>query len=181
MKTLIIYSSQTGFTKQYSEWIAQDTGATLLPIKEAKKKELSFFNEYDTIVYGGWIMGANLIDKEWFAGKVSAIKESFGTNKKFAAFVVGGSPVYSPDIPGVLDRAVPNDLKSDVATFYFQGGLNYGKMNFMSRMIMKAFAKGLGKKPDLSDADKEMAKLLQGDFDHTDRNYIKAIVEYINS
>ena len=33
MKTIIIYSSNTGFTEQYAKWIAEETDAKLLTIK----------------------------------------------------------------------------------------------------------------------------------------------------
>ena len=42
MKTLIIYTSQTGFTKKYSEWIAERTKADILTLKEAQKKEVLY-------------------------------------------------------------------------------------------------------------------------------------------
>ena len=39
MKTLVIYSSRTGFTKRYAEWIAERTQGDLLELKDAKKKD----------------------------------------------------------------------------------------------------------------------------------------------
>ena len=38
MKTLVIYTSQTGFTKKYAEWISTRLNADMLTIQEAKKK-----------------------------------------------------------------------------------------------------------------------------------------------
>ena len=51
MRTVIIYNSQTGFTKRYAEWIAEETGADCLELSIAKKKDLSI---YETIIFGGW-------------------------------------------------------------------------------------------------------------------------------
>ena len=51
MKTIIIYTSQTGFTKKYAEWIAQDTAGELMTLKEAEKKPDTFFASFDTIIY----------------------------------------------------------------------------------------------------------------------------------
>ena len=39
MKTLIIYTSQTGFTKKYAQWIADEMSADIYDLKDAKKKE----------------------------------------------------------------------------------------------------------------------------------------------
>ena len=57
MKTLIIYHSQTGFTAKYAQWMAEATGADRVELKEAKKKDLKFFDSYDKIIYGGWPWG----------------------------------------------------------------------------------------------------------------------------
>lgn len=38
MKTLVVYTSQTGFTKRYAEWIAKRTQAVVIELEEAKKK-----------------------------------------------------------------------------------------------------------------------------------------------
>ncbi len=41
MKTIVIYNSQTGFTKRYAEWITEATGADLLELSTAKKKDMT--------------------------------------------------------------------------------------------------------------------------------------------
>ena len=38
MKTIVIYNSQTGFTKRYAEWIAEAAGADCLELSVAKRK-----------------------------------------------------------------------------------------------------------------------------------------------
>ena len=38
MKTIVIYTSQTGFTKRYAEWIAEATGLTALNYRLQKRK-----------------------------------------------------------------------------------------------------------------------------------------------
>lgn len=69
MKTIIIYSSQTGFTKQYATWLAEDLGAELLTIVQAKKKSEEYFADADAIIYGGWAMGGRAYDRMKFPYK----------------------------------------------------------------------------------------------------------------
>ena len=38
MKTIVIYNSQTGFTKRYAEWIAEEAGADCLALSDAKRR-----------------------------------------------------------------------------------------------------------------------------------------------
>lgn len=51
MKTIVIYNSQTGFTKRYAGWIAEAAGADCLELSAAKRRSLE---SYDAIVFGGW-------------------------------------------------------------------------------------------------------------------------------
>ncbi|MCR4928580.1 MAG: flavodoxin domain-containing protein, partial [Lachnospiraceae bacterium] len=56
MKTLVVYTSQTGFTQRYAEWLAEEMNADIINLKEAQKKEATFFDSYEAIIYGGWAM-----------------------------------------------------------------------------------------------------------------------------
>lgn len=61
MKTLIIYTSQTGFTKRYAEWIAEKMSGELLDLRDAQKKSDDYFKDFDAICYGGWAMAGSLV------------------------------------------------------------------------------------------------------------------------
>ena len=51
MKTLIIYTSQTGFTKKYAEWLAERTGGDVLELKEAKKVYVDKNTDYSELAH----------------------------------------------------------------------------------------------------------------------------------
>ncbi len=36
MRTLVIYNSQTGFTRRYAEWIVEELKCDIMPFAEAK-------------------------------------------------------------------------------------------------------------------------------------------------
>ena len=175
MKTLIIYSSQTGFTERYAKWIGQELHADLLPIKEAKKRSDDSFLGYDAIIYGGWSMGGRIVDVEWFLGKASSWKE-----RKLAIYGVGATPWDAPEIPEFLASIVNEEQKKYINVFYCPGGLDYSKMNFFCKIMMKMFAKSMNKKDGLSDYEKQKAEALLTSFDSSDRKYIQPIVAYVN-
>ncbi|WP_196808691.1 flavodoxin domain-containing protein [Butyrivibrio sp. AC2005] len=66
MKTLVIYTSQTGFTKRYAQWLADRVGADLIDLKEAQKKGTDYFEAYGAICYGGWAMAEKVVKSKWF-------------------------------------------------------------------------------------------------------------------
>lgn len=51
MKTIVIFNSQTGFTRRYAEWIAEATGADFMELSLAKQKDLT---AYEAVIFGGW-------------------------------------------------------------------------------------------------------------------------------
>ncbi|MBR0085477.1 MAG: hypothetical protein IJL97_02895 [Lachnospiraceae bacterium] len=63
-KSIVIYTSKRGSTKQYAEWIAEDLECRALPLSDAAGINLY---EYDCIIYGGWIRGSGIVDFDKFA------------------------------------------------------------------------------------------------------------------
>lgn len=174
MKTLIIYTSQTGFTKRYAEWIAKRVQGEILELDEAKRKKDNYFDAYDNIVYGGWAMAGGLVQSKWFLSRAAAWKD-----KRLGIFCVGASPMDNPDVEISLHNMLDDSQREYIKAFYCQGGLNYSKMKTTSKLAMKAFASMLGKKKDASDKEKTMAEMISHSYDISDEKYIEPIVEYL--
>ncbi|MBR5386138.1 MAG: flavodoxin [Clostridiales bacterium] len=174
MKTLIIYTSQTGFTKKYAEWLAQKTGGDMLELKEAQKKDDAFFTGYEAIVYGGWVMAASVVKVKWFLNKAASWK-----GKKLAVFCVGGSPNDNPDIEGMLKNMMTDEQREYIKAFYCQGGFNYERMNAPSRLAMKMFVSALKKKKDPTEEEKIMTQMVATSYDISDEKYLEPIVDYL--
>ena len=174
MKALIIYNSQTGFTARYAQWMAEATGATSIGLKEAKKKKAAFFDDYDTIVYGGWVMGGNVSKLKWFEQHLADWK-----NKRLAVFAVGASPAESEMVAEFMEKTFGGSQWSGVAGFYCQGGLNYDRMSAPNRMLMKMLKKSLDGTPDKTEQEIEMAKMIGSSYDISDRRYAQPVIDWI--
>ncbi len=176
MKTLIIYTSQTGFTKRYAQWLADRVNGDLLEFKDAQKKSDDFFAGYDAICYGGWAMAGNIVKGKWFLGKAVNWKD-----KRLAMFCVGGSPNDSPDIDVFLQNTLTEEQKKYIKLFYCQGGFNYEKMKAPSRIAMKMFVSALRKKKDTTEEEKMAIEKMSSSYDVSDIKYIEPIVEYLEA
>ena len=174
MKTLIIYTSQTGFTKKYSEWLAQKTGGDLMDLKEAQKKDDTFFAGYEAIVYGGWVMAASVVKVKWFLYKSASWK-----GKKLAVFCVGGSPNDNPDVEVMLKNMLTDEQREYIKAFYCQGGFNYERMNAPSRLAMKMFVSALKKKKDPTEEEKIMTQMVATSYDISDEKYLEPVIDYL--
>lgn len=174
MNVLVIYTSQTGFTKRYAEWLSSKMNGDLLNLQDAKKKKEDFFEKYDAIVYGGWAMAGSVVGVKWFYDKAVKWK-----NKKLVVFCVGASPEANPDVDKFLNTSLTEEQKGYIKLFYCQGGLDYSKMKAPSKLAMKAFTKMLKSKKDANQTEKDMAKMIESSYDISDQKYVDPIVEYL--
>ncbi|MBP3809350.1 MAG: flavodoxin [Clostridiales bacterium] len=174
MKTLIIYTSQTGFTKKYADWLAQKTGGDLLDLKDAQKKNDAFFEDYEAIVYGGWVMAASVVKVKWFLNRAASWK-----GKKLAIYCVGGSPNDNPDVEVMLKNMLTDEQREYIRAFYCQGGFNYERMNAPSRLAMKMFVSALKKKKDPTEEEKIMTEMVAKSYDISDEKYLEPVIKYL--
>ena len=169
MKTVVIYHSQTGFTKRYAQWIAEAAKADCFDFSNAKKKNL---DSYDTIIFGaGGISKLN-----WFKSNVEK-----WSNKRLIVFCVGASPIENPDVALALKQNFDKPELKNVHAFYCPGGLNYEKMPTPSKLMMKLFIKTLKKKKDKTEEEETMIKMISSSYDISDKKYIEPILECLNN
>ena len=172
MKTLVIYTSQTGFTKRYAEWLADEMSADIFDLKGVQKREEAFFAAYDAIVYAGWCMAGSVVKVKWFLGRAEGWKE-----KRLAVVCVGGSPNDSPDVETALKNMLSDEQRRYIKAFYCQGGFAYEKMNAASKLAMKLFVSALKRKTD--EKSRQMAEFVSKSYDISDKKYIEPIVSYL--
>lgn len=169
MKTIVIYNSQTGFTKRYAEWIAKEAGADCLELSAAKKKDLA---AYEAIIFGSWACAGSISKIRWFKENIRR-----WADKKLIVFCVGGGPADSPEIDIALKRNFSGQEQEKVKTFYCPGGFNYEKMSAPSKLMMKMFIKTLKAKKDKTEEEQIMIKMISSSYDISDKKYIEPILQ----
>ena len=169
MKTIVIYHSQTGFTKRYAQWIAEATGADCLELSAAKKKNM---DAYKAIIYGGWACAGSISKLGWFKSNMDK-----WTDKKLIAFCVGASPIESPDIDQLLKQNFNESELKRVGVFYCPGGLNYERMSAPSKFMMKMLIKTLKAKKNKTESEQEMIRMISASYDTSDKKYIEPILK----
>ena len=160
MKTIIVYESKTGFTERYARWAAEELGCECILLKNASKDKLA---GYDRVIFGGWIM-ANMISglpKLREMGVVPAV-----------VFAVGASPAFEEVLTQIREQ---NQLR-ETPFFYFEGGIDFNKLGFVQRMMLKTMKKMTEKKKDMTRQEAAIVQLLAGNFDHTDRGQLEGML-----
>lgn len=168
MKLAILYHSQTGFTRQYVDWIAEKTHADCYSLTEAIKADLS---ACDVLLLGSWMHAGSI----YKLNKLAAIAQKY-PQKPVLLFCTGASPIASPDSQKALE-AGSQLLKIDPAlTFYCPGGLNYDQMSPGNRLLMKAFASMVKAKKNKTEDEKLMSEMIVSSYDISDSKAIEPIL-----
>lgn len=171
MKTIVVYTSKTGFTETYGNWIAQELKCEAIRYKELNKDKLQGI---DTIIYGGGIMAGRV------AGLDKVKKADYIKGKNLIVFATGGT---SKDATEIINKMKKDNLSEDeqkkIPFYYFQGGINYEKMGFLSKTLLKAMAKSLEKKANRTNEETGMMEVLKKSNDNSNREYIKELVQYV--
>jgi len=135
MKTLILYASKTGVTETCATYIKEKLGhATLV---NTKKETIDDISIYDQIVIGTPIYVSQSMKS--INSFVANHKEVLLT-KDLYLFTCGAEATKEPRF--FLDVTYGEDICNHATMIsYFGTELRYQKMDFFSRMIMKAIAK----------------------------------------
>jgi flavodoxin len=174
MKTAVIYTSQTGFTKKYATWLSERTNAELYDLKDVQKKDDSFFATYDAIVYAGWFSAGKVVKANWFFDKAVNWKD-----KTLAVIGVGAGEIDDEQTKKAMDTLLTAEQSEYIRAFYCQGGLSYENMNAPTRVVMKMFANSIKNKKNATEKEKKMGEMFARSFDATDIKFLDPVVRYL--
>lgn len=164
MKTIIVYKSQTGFTKRYALWLQEELKCECESIGYVKKETLK---DYDCVIYGGGLMAkkVNGLDK---------IKKYVHQN--LILFATGATPQNATDVIEEIKQNNLSALGYDVPFYYFEGGIHYEDMGFFSKKMLKLMYKSLEKKDNRTDEETGVMEALRHSYDGTKKEYIQQLI-----
>lgn len=130
MKTLILYKSKHGSTKEYAEYLNQNIkNSDLVNIESFSKDSLS---EYDSIILGS----------ATYMGQIQILKELIDMwesikDKKVSLFAVG---LIDPDAQGsqITYNNIPENIRGQIKYIKVPGRLNLRKLNIFEKLVSRA-------------------------------------------
>ena len=166
MKT-IVYTSNTGYTKQYAEMLGESLSLDVLSLDDAMVR----LSDGDEIIYFGWLMagfvaGYNKAKKKYKIDSVCAV--GMGAN---------GSQIEE------IRRS--NKISADTPVFVLQGGLDMPRLNpifrFMMKIVTKSILKDMEAKADrIPDEDNIIDMIKNGGSYVRKENLIPVINFYLS-
>lgn len=175
MKSLIIYGSQYGTAKAYATKLSEITEIPCISYENIKD-----IKDYEQIIYfGGGV----------YAGGVKGLKNTFrllkNSNIKTILVTVGLADVNNKEntnnIKASLEKQLEKDIYKNSLIFHLRGGIDYSKLNFKHKTMMKMLYHSLKNKPieSLTQEDKALIETYNTKVDFVDYDSLKQIVEVI--
>jgi len=175
-KTLVVYHSKYGHTKKYAQWLAEELKADICNGKKLKRHLLS---EYSAILFGssmyaGTNKAASLIVKHFEQMK----------DKKVLLFTCGLADVnIELNIIGInktLDKIITPEIRKKIKIFHIRGGIDYNKLSFLHKIMMKMPYSKILKKPEneRTEEDRDFLATYGQTIDFSDKKMLEPIIQY---
>ncbi len=131
MSDIIIYGSHYGTTKQYAEELSRRTNIEAIPFKNVRE-----INNYDKIIYLGGLYAGGVL------GMSKTLKKLNMTSSKTIILVTIGlaDPTDEKNIDNIRNNIkiqIPKEIFEKAKIFHLRGGIDYSKLNFDHKSIMK--------------------------------------------
>ncbi|MCL2518803.1 MAG: flavodoxin domain-containing protein, partial [Oscillospiraceae bacterium] len=113
-----------------------------------------------------------------FIHRLKIMKSSFPG--KLIVAVTGATPAAAENVINKIwaENFTPDELAT-IPHFYLQSGLNYDKMGFLDRAIMKLVAKMVSGTQGDSEVETGAVQAMAGSHDISSREFITPLVEYV--
>ena len=131
MSDIIIYGSHYGTTKQYAEELSRRTNIEAIPFKNVRE-----INNYDKIIYLGGLYAGGVL------GMSKTLKKLNMTSSKTIILVTIGlaDPTDEKNIDNIRNNIkiqIPKEIFEKAKIFHLRGGIDYSKLNFAHKTMMK--------------------------------------------
>ena len=132
MNSIIVYGSHYGTTKRYAEELSKRTNIKVISFKKINQQ----INDYDNIIYLGGLYAGGVLGMSKTLKKLNNI-----SNKKILIATVGLSDptdeVNKNNIRNNIKNQIPKEVLEKAKIFHLRGGIDYSKLNFAHKTMMK--------------------------------------------
>ena len=158
--TAIVYTSNTGHTRQYALLLGKQIGLPVYSLEEAN----SHLSGGSPVIYLGWV-------------HASHVKGYSAAARRFAVCAVCGVGLCDT---GTLISEVrkATAIAEDIPLFTLQGGIDRSRLKGMDKLMISLLAKGLAAQKQRSAQDERMLELLSKDESYVSPENLAEVVQW---
>lgn len=135
MNGIIIYKSQNGCTKQYAEWLSQETGLQTVHVKKVKKQDIELA---DTVVVGSAVINFSPTLKKWMHKRKELL-----LSKKLFMFTTSGAAGSDPNLLKAYKNDFDDSWQANMTYVPLSGRFILKKLPWILQFIMKQVQKSM--------------------------------------
>ncbi|WP_312642231.1 flavodoxin domain-containing protein [Hydrogenoanaerobacterium sp.] len=173
---VVVYQSKYGSTKKYAQWLAERLDCELFKASQIKADRLE---QYDTILFGGGLYASGISGISLITNHFEKLK-----GKTIAVFTVGlADPNQKEQFGTILERNFTEEMRSQIRIFHLRGGIDYKKLGFIHKTMMKMLINMMRKRPqeELTEEQNMMLEAYGRVVDFTDQTTIEPIVSFVKA
>ena len=156
----IVYTSNTGHTRQYALLLGEEIGLPVYSLDEANAQ----LSGGSPVIYLGWI-------------HASHVKGYSKAEKRFSLRAVCGVGLCDTGtlLPEVRKAT---SIPEDTPLFTLQGGIDRSRLRGMDKLLISMLAKGLASQKQRSAQDDRMLELLSRDESHVSPENLSEVLQW---
>ena len=158
----LLYISKTGFTKQYASYLASK-----LNIEAQEYKKGSGLNKNGNIIFCSFVFGGNITGLSDIRNEVD--------EKNIWVLACG----ISSSSTEVINRLAKENHFDSNRLYYAPGGIDYAKLNFLKKSILKMIKNNLEKKEKRSFEEEEILRRLTIGGSFVDFSYCDSLIKEV--
>ena len=169
-RTVVIYKSKHGSTKQYAEWIGEELDCPVIAEKDFSKKD---FDKYDNIIFGGCVQAGGIMGFDLIKKNMRRLE-----NKKIVTFAVGLNVMQKETRMQLREINFDKKRVERMTCFYCPGAYKPEEIKGIDAGIMKLMISMLESKGalEMTEDDKKLLDAVKNGANYVDRKYIEPIV-----
>lgn len=173
MKSVVLYKSKTGFTKEYAHWISTELSSDIFDVSDIT---IEMLIDYDVIIYGGGLYSSHINGVKFITHNIEHLSK-----KKIIVFATGISPFSDEVLKDVKSKNFNDKILNNIEFFYFRGGFDYSNLKNMDKFLMSLLKFRLKHKKHLNDEEKEMLDIYDKPVDFGSKENIEDLLTCIKS
>ena len=170
MRTLIIYYTKTGNAEKYANDIGRAVNADVIPFKKFKKKMIK---DYDTIVFGGRVIGNRIQKLDEFLRDYDEME-----GKNVILFSVGMS-IVTKDTRLAMISSNLLDMYH-VRYYQLRGSFDFQKLGPIEKMLFNHSLNIMARDPDAAGQSAMLEQIKQTPIEFYDQEGVSRIISVIN-
>ena len=163
MKGVVLYRSKYGSTRQYAEWISEETGFPLIDLNRSSRPVIA---DMDVVVIGGWILSDRMVTHSWIRKNWEPLR-----GKKVVLFSTSASRPTEELKRKYLERTLREEMRKGVIYFPLWGRFSIDGLNLVDGSMMKIASR-------MFRSDELMKEMVRG-IDEVKRENLERLLENI--